>query len=189
VTARLLSVLLLGITGTAPVATPPPDPASAVPHDFHVTYGRMGIEGSVIQARLRFFQDDLALALRAYARDPEMALAVDPATDSLVTAYLDARFVVRAGAREATEAEVVASAPLPATILASGEEVDADQPVWWYIVEYVHDAPVARVHLDARVLLELFDDQRNILRIQYFPSEHQRTFYLTHGSSEARFAL
>lgn len=187
--AGLLALLMVGIAGAAPGAARPPDPPPPVAHDFHVTYGRMGIEGSVIQVRLRFFQDDLALALRAHARDPELALAVDPATDSLVTAYLDARFVVRAGTAGSTQESVAASAPLPATILASGEEADGDQPVWWYIVEYGYDAPVARVHVDARVLLELFDDQRNLLRIQYFPSEHQRTFYLTHGSTEARFAL
>lgn len=179
------------IAAPDPPTAAAPDPAGVAPdppaaaHDFHVTYGRMGVEGAIIQVRLRFFQDDFALALRAFAGDPDVRLAVDPGTDSLVTAYLADRFPVRAGAGD----DVSGTDPLAGSIVASGEEVDGAERIWWYVLQYEAAAPIGRVRVDAKVLLELFDDQRNILRIQAFPSGRERTYYLTHGSSVADFAV
>jgi hypothetical protein len=188
-----LFAVVLGAALAQPPATAAPDPPigvatdppAAAAHDFHVTYGRMGVEGAIVQVRLRFFQDDLALALRAFAGDPGVRLAVDPVTDSLVTAYLADRFPVRAG----TGGDVSGTDPLPGSIVASGEEVDGAERIWWYVLQYEAAAPIGRVRVDAKVLLELFDDQRNILRIQAFPSGRERTYYLTHGSSVADFAV
>lgn len=181
-----------GVTSEPAAAAAPDPPVAALPdseaaaaHEFHVTYGRMGVEGAIIQVRLRFFQDDLALALRAFAGDPDVLLAVDPGSDSLVTAYLADRFPVRAGAGD----DVSGTDPLAGSIVASGEEVDGAERIWWYVLQYEAAAPIGRVRVDAKVLLELFDDQRNILRIQAFPSGRERTYYLTHGSSVADFVV
>ncbi len=179
--------LILAALGVAmprpPALAGPGDRPPGAPHEFHVTYGRMGVEGSIIQVRLRFFADDLALALERFSGETEVSLAPDPRTDSLVTRYLGARFQVRAGG------EPVGEDPLEGRIVASGEESDGTQQLWWYVLEYEAPVKVEHVRVDARVLLELFEDQRNILRIVYFPSGSERTFYLTDGSSEAAFDL
>lgn len=173
---------MLGVAFSRPpaVASVPGDDSGA-PHDFHVTYGRMGVEGSVIQVRLRFFQDDLALALRRFSDDPELALAPDPQTDSLLTAYLSGRFMVRTG-RSPRDSD-----PISGTIVSSGEEIDGNEHMWWYVVQYEAMQPIEHLLVDSRLLLDLFSDQRNILRIQHFPSQKERTYYLTEGSSEAEF--
>lgn len=153
-----------------------------LPHEFHVVYGRMGIEGSVAQVRLRFFADDLAEGLRAAGAGSAFTLAVDPRSDSLVTAYVNARFVV------STETSGRGT-PLRGSIVASGEEADGSEPVWWYVFSYQAAAPIRNLTVRNTLLTELYDDQRNILRLQHFPSEKQQTYYLTRDDPEARFSL
>ena len=155
-----------------------PTAAAVPPHDFHVVYARMGIEGPVVEVRLRFFYSDLAEALRLRTGDAALELSPDPRTDSLVTAYLAERFRVWSG-----------DTLLAGAIVGSGEEEDGVERTWWYLVQYESPGPVRELRVDATVLLELFDDQRNILRVQHFPSEKQRTYYLTHGSSVAEFEV
>lgn len=151
-------------------------------HDFHVVYGRMGIEGNVVQVRLRFFADDLTEGLRAAGAGEDFTLAVDSRSDSLVTAYVNARFVVSSG----TSGQQTS---LKGSIAASGEEVDQSESVWWYVFSYRAAAPVRSLIVRNSLLTEVYDDQRNILRVQHFPSEKQQTFYLTGDDPEARFSL
>lgn len=186
-TRALLFLLVVASPGIVRATARSPVAAPFPPHEVHVVYAQMGIEGAVAQVRLRFFQDDLALALRQFSGDPDVVLSVDPATDSLVTAYLGTTFLVRAG--PGGDGDVASSAPLNGAIVASGEEYVSNERIWWYIVQYVADAPIGSLHVDARVLLEVFRDQRNILRVQHFPSEKQRTYHLSAGSTEARFSL
>lgn len=185
----LPGILLCVVVGAAPDAA-----ASAarrapvsrpVVHDFHVTYARMGVEGRVIQARLRFFQDDLEEALRRRIGANDVSLAADPQTDSLVTAYLAEHFQVRTP----DPGTGVDDTALDGHIVASGEEIEGSERIWWYVMQYTSDREIRRVVVDSYVLLDLFDDQRNILRMQHFPSERQRTWYLTHGATRADFEI
>lgn len=170
--------LATGVLFGAPAATHDPGAGTGAGerHEFHVTYARLGIEGDVVQVRLRFFADDLVEGLRRAGGDPGSGLAVDPRVDSLVTAYVNARFVVTAG-----------TARLSGGIVASGEEAEGQEPVWWYVFAYRAPVPVRTLTLRNTLLTELFDDQRNIVRVQHFPSEKQQTWYLTVDDPEARF--
>ncbi len=66
----------------------PPDPwpaeaGAAAPHELHVAYGDLAVEGAVAVLRLRLFKDDLEAALarhRGEARPTPMT--VDPVTEA-----------------------------------------------------------------------------------------------------------
>ena len=149
----------------------------------------------MMQVRLRFFQDDLAEGLRRMEGDARLSVRVDPLTDSLVTAYVNRHFVVRTN--EAAEAVEEAdgspdsqgsdpTAPLPGAIVASGEEMDGSEPVWWYVFQYVSPEPVRLLDVDDNLLHELFDDQRNITRILHTATNKYQMYYSVAGAAETQ---
>lgn len=137
-------------------------------HDFHVSYGRMAVENEVAVLQLRFFQDDLEKALTAHGAPPAFRLASTPAADSTALAYISLR--LRAAA---------AGVSLRAVITASGEDLSGQEPMWWYLLEYRADAPIRELTLVNELLLDTFDDQKNIVQLQHFPSEKTWSFYFS----------
>lgn len=141
--------------------------SAAVPfHKFHVTQGRMAVEGTTAACEIRFFKHDLEAALAGHAQLPGIDLEAEVTSDSLFLDYLDSKFqVVLNGARVGAE------------LSGSGEETIREEQMWWYMIQYEVEAPIASLEITNRLLFELFDDQRNILKVQHFPSEKRATFY------------
>jgi hypothetical protein len=137
-------------------------------HDFHVSYGRMAVENEVAVLQLRFFQDDLEKALVEHGAPPAFRLASTPAADSTALAYISLR--LRA---------VTAGDTLQAVVSASGEDLSGQEPMWWYLLEYQADAPIRKLTLVNELLLDTFDDQKNIVQLQHFPSEKTWSFYFS----------
>jgi len=165
-TGRTFVLVLLGFflaTGTTP---PESERQQTERHDFHVSYSRIAIENQIILARTRFFRDDLTESMAKFTQLESFSLDASPRTDSLFTVYFNNRFVVE-----------VAGKHLPGRIVGSGEEVEGKERIWWYAMQY--DAPndPNSIRISNTLLLNVFDDQKNILKIQKFPSERSSTFY------------
>jgi hypothetical protein len=149
-----------------------PLPASS-PHVLHVTSAGAAVEGSFIVTRIRFFKDDLESALRLSGAGPDFVMTEAPAVDSVFMQYLMDRYVV-----------TVAGERLEPRLLAKGEDELDREPVWWYTVQ--HEAPAELEVFGVRntLLLELFEDQRNIVKFVHFPAETQRTYSFGAGDEE-----
>ncbi len=146
----------------------------ALPHEFYVSYGRMAVEGQTAVCRIRFFRDDLELAIGAFHRRPDFRISVSADADSLFLAYF------RFGFRMMADGRVL----LPA-ILGSGEEAD----MWWYTVEYAAPSSIRAVRIRNRLLFDVLPGQRNILKVVHFPDEKESTLYFVKGEEEHQVAF
>lgn len=135
--------------------------------------GRMAVEGNQVVLQMRMFQDDLELGLQGYYEDEEIRLKVDTATDSLFTAYVNEKLVIKHGG------EV-----LSGVVATSGEDLLYGYPVWWFSLTYEASAPIEGLEIDNQVLMEVFEDQQNILRITYYPADEEKMYYMVRGDSE-----
>lgn len=150
----------------------------APPHDLHVSYGNLGVEGSVAVLQIRIFKDDLEEALRRLVGAEVFRMEVSPEVDAVFLRYLSLRFVLEVGGDT-----------LRGTVLGSGEDELDREPVWWYQVQFGASAAISSARVTNTVLFEVFDDQRNVLRVVRFPEESRQAFYFAPGeeSVEVRF--
>ncbi|KER10732.1 MAG: hypothetical protein HY22_02670 [[Candidatus Thermochlorobacteriaceae] bacterium GBChlB] len=136
-------------------------------HNFHVSYGKMAVEGNSIYLSLRFFKDDLETALcKSSARD-DLKLAATPQCDSIYLRYFAEKFEITCDGRR-----------LRAELLSSGEDGD----MWWYKLNFSDSKTLHAVTIKNTLLFELFDDQKNIVQVMHFPSEQQQSFYFIRGA-------
>jgi len=126
----------------------------------------MAVENNLIVLNIRFFKDDLQQGLEAYKGINGFLLDVSPSTDSLFTAYFNSHFTLRVGDKN-----------LPGSIIGSGEDYEAKQEIWWYALEFVADKTIGSFQLTNTLLIEEFDDQKNIVKVQHFPSEKTFSYY------------
>ncbi|WP_457654181.1 DUF6702 family protein [Rhodocaloribacter sp.] len=164
-------ILILLLSLAAPVSDPPP-------HDFHVTYGRLAVEGPTAMLRIRFFHDDLEAALRAHHKRRDFRLEADPLSDSLFLAYFHDKFALESD-----------GAPLRGEIVTSGEEREGRERVWWYVLRYDAPAPIRSLTVRDALLFEVFSDQKNIFRVLHLPDEKRETFYFVEGSAKAELTF
>ena len=148
-------------------------PATETKHDFHVSIGRMAVENNQAILQIRLFQDDLEMGLQAFHSDSTLSLNVDPETDSLFAAYLNDKLVIKQG-----------SEVLIGTVATSGEDVLYGYPVWWFSLMYEASATIEALDIDNRVLMEVFEDQQNVIRITHYPSEKENMYYMVDGNSD-----
>ncbi len=149
--------------------------APSAAHDFHVSYGRLAVEGTTAVIRVRFFQDDLVQAIREQ-HTADFELTATSRADSIALAYIGRRLRLAAAAR-----------PLVAVVRASGEDLSGQEPMWWYLLEFAASTPIKNVEITNTLLFETFDDQKNIVQMQHFPSEKTWSFYFTPDSD--RFSV
>jgi hypothetical protein len=138
-------------------------------HDIHVSHTRMVVEGDYVLLRIRMFKDDLEQALEPIRAQPGRALSADDAAVEAFTEYLTSTL----------QLSTPGSSRLAPTVLGYGEEPADD--IWWYEVQYRAEAPIASLTISSRLFFELFDDQRNIVRLRHFPSEASHIFYFVVG--------
>jgi len=154
--------------------TPPRGVGAGAPaHKLHLSSGSAVVENELLVVRIRFFKDDLELALAGHAGGTPFTLSPGPEVDAAFLAYLETRFGVVVGGR-----------PLTPTLVASGEDELDREPVWWYTVQF--EAPTALRTFTVRnaLLTEVFDDQRNIVKFVHFPDQKQKTYSFALGEEE-----
>lgn len=156
-------MLLAGaVTTTAPAGASRSD----VPHDFHVSYTRMAVEGASISAQIRVFGDDITKALIARSKLATLKLDSAPGTAAFQK-YLAESFPVTANGRVLVP--VVASAT-------------QEREMWSYIVTWTAATPITAVSLHNAALMEYFDDQQNIVKLKHIGSGKEATLFYSGGS-------
>ena len=168
--AAWLAVLLLPLLPSAGGGAE----AAATAHDLHITYADLAIEGDVVAGRVRLFQDDLERALGPAAGADVVSLRPGPEADALVLGYLREHLRIAADGVQ-----------LDPAILDSGRDMRDREAVWWVVVRYRAAAPVRSLHVTNTLFFELFDDQRNVVKLVRFPEQTQRTYHFAPGEAEA----
>ncbi len=143
------------------------------PHDLHLAYGDLAIEGSLIAGRIRFFKDDLERALAPRDGNDTFRLEPGAEADALVMRYVRENLRIRVDGQE-----------LEASLVGSGEDELDLEPVWWVIVQYQAASPTTELEVRNTLLFDVYDDQRNVFKFVHFPEEKQRTFYFAEGEEE-----
>lgn len=141
----------------------------AVVHPMHVSYGRMVLEGDLAILNVRIFTDDLENALGQFHSIPGLRMRPDPVIDSLFTGYFNEKFTL-----------IIADSVIPGAIVESGESDD----MWWYIVLYQGWEPIDEISFRTELLYDIFDDQRNIMRILHTATEEYQMYYSVAGAPE-----
>lgn len=143
------------------------------PHDLHMTYGDLAVEGRFVAGRIRMFKDDLERALGPLVGADALSLAPGGEADALVMRYLRDHLRIEAGG------EVLAP-----VLLDSGEDELDRETVWWVVIQYEAPSPATVFTVRNTLFFELFDDQRNVFKFVRFPDEVQLTYTFTPGESE-----
>jgi len=151
---------------------------SAAAHKFHVTYSRLAIDGAEAMLRVRFFRDDLEKSLQVASGSDALKMQADARVDSVFTSYFNAHFILTHDGK-----------PLTASIVSSGEEEDAHQPVWWYVMQFATDTPLDRFSVQNTLLFETFSDQKNIFKVMHLPDEKTMTYYFVEGDDASDIAF
>jgi hypothetical protein len=139
-------------------------------HDLHVSYGNLGLEGTTAILQIRIFKDDLEEALQRFDEREPFLLEVTPEMDALFLRYLSENFRLEVDGKT-----------LPGRILGSGYDELDREPVWWYQIAYDLPGPFDGARVTNTVLMEVFDDQSNVLRVVRFPEETRRAYYFAPG--------
>ena len=136
-------------------------------HELHETYADFAIEAGIVGGRVRFYQDQLERALGSMTGADAVTLKPGAAADSLVLRYVRDRLVLTA--RGDT---------LHPLLLRSGQEPLEHHQGWWVVLHYEADAPIDSLRVTNRLLFDVHDDQRNIMRFVRFPEETRETITL-----------
>ena len=144
------------------------------PHDLHVAYGNLAVEGKTAVLQIRIFKDDLEEALRRFDNREPFLMEVSPDIDSAFLRYFSENFVLQHEGER-----------LPGRILGSGYDELDREPVWYYQIAFDAPSPIQDLRITNTVLLEIFDDQRNVVRVAHFPEGKRSAYYFTHGEETA----
>jgi hypothetical protein len=49
--------------------------------------------------------------------------------------------------------------------------------MWWYLLEFGASSNIEALHVSQRILSDEFEDQKNIVQVQHFPSEKVYSLY------------
>jgi hypothetical protein len=158
------------LAGLVLVPVPPADRYEPPPvHPMHVSYGRMVLEGDVALLNVRIFIDDLENALSRFHDVPGLRMRPDPAIDSLFTDYFNEMFTFAIG-----------DSVVPGVIVESGESDD----MWWYVVLFQGWEPIDEISFRTELLYDIFNDQRNIMRILHIATDEYQMYYSVAGAPE-----
>ncbi len=146
--------------------------ATTVAHDTRVSSTRIVVEGRTVLVRVRMFRDDLDSALVRHAARPTARAMRSAGGDSLLTAYLAPRIIVRAN-----------GSILTGRLTDSGGEDDpSGEAVWWVLLEYSAPKPVSSLAVRQAVLTEVFPRQQNLVTAFRSADGARASLYFTAGS-------
>lgn len=176
-TSALLLACLLALTPTSGVGAGAPEGFTnggpAPRHKLHISSGSAAVENNLLVARIRFFKDDLELALAGHSGRRDFVLSPGPEADAAFLAYFRDHFSMRVG-----------GATLTPTLVGSGEDELDREPVWWYAVQFEATTTLQAFTVRNTLLTEVFDDQRNIVKFIHFPDQTQKTYSFAIGEEE-----
>lgn len=137
-----LGLLLLSLTASRPA------------HDFHasVTQMQYNPKEKGFEISVRLFTDDLEKALSREANTP-VRLNTDRKSDAIIEQYIRSHFAY------------VTPQKQPKPLKYVGHEVEADAN--WIYLEMPYTGPLQGGTLKQSALMETFDDQVNMVNIQY----------------------
>lgn len=143
--------------------------APATPHPFRLSVADVGVTETGLQARIRFFWDDLQYAVMERTSNMEFQLAENEEVDAIIETYINDMLVLEAG-----------ETALRGEVTARGVEDAAriDEVMWWYRLEYSLPSSAERVGMRNRLLFNMFEDQRNIVNLKT-RSGRERTYYFS----------
>ena len=150
-------------------------------HPFRLSVADAGMTGGVLHARIRFFWDDLQLAVAQHASDEDFELAETEKVDATIERYINEMLVLAVGDGD----EVVRGR---VTARGIDEAAVIDEVMWWYRMEYVVDESVERVHIRNRLLFNVFEDQRNIVHLKTRRGR-ERAYYFNLGDDSVTMRL
>lgn len=133
----------------------------------------MAVEGNQAILQIRMFQDDLELGLQTYYEDESIRMKEDAHLDSLFMQYLNEKLIIKHGE------EVLVGA-----VATSGADELYGYPIWWYSFTYEASEAINGLEIDNKILMEIFEDQQNVLRITHYPADEEKMYYMVRGDSE-----
>ena len=145
------------------------DRDGATAHPFRLSVADVIVSGASMEVRIRFFWDDLQIAVMESESDMDFRLAETPGADSVVARYIGEMLVFEAGGE-----------PLAGVLAERGVEEAAriDEVMWWYRLRYELPPGTERIGIRNRVLFNMFEDQRNLVHLKT-RSGRERTYYFT----------
>lgn len=156
-----MAAICLSATGAAA------DPGGV--HPFRLTVTDADVFQGSLEARIRFFWDDLQLAIMEHASDMEFKLAETEEVDAIIESYINETLVMTVG-----------DAVLEGRVTARGIEDAAriDEVMWWYRLHYELPRETERVAIRNRLLFNVFEDQRNLVNLKT-RGGRERTYYFS----------
>ena len=178
----LVALLLPGLGAAAPGVVHPgaaPSEVAPLPHPFRVSVADAAIVEEGLEIRIRFFWDDLQLAMMEYASDMEFRLAETARVDARIERYINEMLTIQA-----------AGTALQGTVVARGVEGARrpDEVMWWYTLRYRLDPATERISVRNRLLFNLFEDQRNLFHLRT-RSGSERSWFFSWDEDSATMAV
>lgn len=138
-------------------------------HPFRVTVTDAAVFQSTLEARIRFFWDDLQLGVMEHTSNMRFELAETGEVDAIVEAYINEMLVIEAG-------ETVVRGKV--TGRGIEDAVRIDEVMWWYRLEYTVPPDTERIGIRNRLLFNMFEDQRNLVNLKT-RGGGERTYYFS----------
>ena len=138
------------------------------PHPLHLTFGKLEVAGAVATLEIRIFWDDLQLELRNHHGDASLQVRGPAAAPDRVAEYINDRLILGFDGR-----------PARGELLEWSVDGEANR----YRLRYVLYGQPGEVHVRHRILLELYEDQKNVLHVQR-EGGRERAFYFARRAEE-----
>ncbi|HRR07073.1 MAG TPA: hypothetical protein PLO56_00110 [Rhodothermales bacterium] len=135
-------------------------------HDVHASYAKMAIEGKKAYLSIRVFSDDITLALQQFHKDPSITLKYNEETMRSFQKYLNWKFIIKKNGKQISGKII---------------EVYEQDIMTVFVAEYSASQPIHRFDLEYIVLMEVFDDQRNVLKLIKLPNDTEQSLFFGAG--------
>lgn len=148
----------------------------AMAHDYHssITDIKYNPRTQSLQVAVKVFTDDLETALSKRNKSKVTYSATSESIKQQLAAYMAATMSF----------EVTKGKPLKQRFIGSEEEADV---VWLYLEVPVHHTSLSQLYIQNALLTELFDDQMNILNLDYKGKTHSTLFQKDETSKKLTF--
>ncbi len=150
-----------------------------LPHNIRMSLATLEAAAETVTIEIRFFWDDLQVAVMERTSDMQFELAESPEVDRVVEAYINDTVTVE-----------VDGSRLTGTVSARGVQDAArqDEVMWWYRLEYPVSGSPDRIYVKNRLLFNMFEDQRNILHVTT-RSGRERAYYFSWDEEDVHVPL
>jgi len=138
-------------------------------HPLYLTFGKLEVDGAAATLEIRIFWDDLQLDMRRYSGDGSLEVRGPNAAAAAVTAYINDQLLFQFDGQPPVRGELV----------EWGVDGDANR----YRLRYALNAAPRQVQVRHRILLDLYEDQKNVLHVLN-RGGRERAFYFARRAEE-----